>query len=203
SYICDNGAFAVLNGKIVRSSVLDKYVLKRVLEITNEIEGVQITLCGAKGTYYFVPTEKVATEVKIYHPKNKYVKNVFDIDDDIFKVAIYDSINPKTNSFPILEKHFGKDYCLQISGQCWMDIMNKGITKGAALQKMQQLLGITKQETMAFGDFYNDLPMLKNAKYAFVMENAHPEMKKHATHIAKNCNEDGVVKAIEEFVLRC
>lgn len=54
---------------------------------------------------------------------------------------------------------------------------------------------------MAFGDFYNDVEMLQSAHYSFVMENANDDMKQYGNYIAKKNTENGVIKAIEEYVL--
>ena len=66
---------------------------------------------------------------------------------------------------------------------------------------MQNILGITKDETMAFGDFNNDIEMLKCAKYSFAMQNATEQVKEYANYIADTNNNYGVVKAIKQFVL--
>jgi len=73
--------------------------------------------------------------------------------------------------------------------------------KGLAIKQVQSMLNVTKEETMAFGDFYNDIPLLDQAGYAFVMANGTDDMKaKYPYHAASN-NEDGVTKAIKEWVL--
>ena len=55
---------------------------------------------------------------------------------------------------------------------------------------------------MVFGDFYNDVEMLKKAHYSFVMENANEDMKQYGNFIAKKNTENGVIEAIEEYVLK-
>ena len=50
-----------------------------------------------------------------------------------------------------------------------MDLMNKGVNKGVALAKIQEHLGVAPEETMAFGDFYNDSELLSRAKYSFCL----------------------------------
>jgi len=78
--------------------------------------------------------------------------------------------------------------------------MNKNINKGKAVQKLQHILNITPQQTMAFGDYMNDLEMLKNAHYSYAMENAHANVKKTAAFQALSNNEFGVVEVIKDFL---
>ena len=80
--------------------------------------------------------------------------------------------------------------------------MNKKVNKGAALEKIQKDENISYEETMVFGDFYNDIEMLGKAKFSFVMENANEDMKQYGNYIAKSNRDYGVIKAIEEYVLK-
>ena len=47
----------------------------------------------------------------------------------------------------------------------------------------------------------NDIPMLKYAGLAAVMENAYPEVKKYAGYITESNDNCGVARAIEKFLL--
>ena len=60
---------------------------------------------------------------------------------------------------------------------------------------------IKKEEAMALGDYYNDVEMLQQAEYSFVMENAPEDMKQHAKYIAASNKEHGVLRAIVEYAL--
>ena len=70
-----------------------------------------------------------------------------------------------------------------------MDIMVPGVNKGKALAQVQQLLFVRPDETLAFGDYYNDVELLQQAGYGYVMKNAADGMKKHAKLI-KMCIRD-------------
>ena len=82
-----------------------------------------------------------------------------------------------------------------------MDMMNPQVNKGWALQQMQQYLGVTKEETMAFGDYYNDIQLLEQAGESYVMANAQKEMFAYGKHIAPSNEEYGVAQIIRRVVL--
>ena len=65
----------------------------------------------------------------------------------------------------------GGAFSVAVAGRNWVDVMNPGVHKGAALAKVGALLGIPADSMMAFGDTYNDAEMLTTAKYGFLMEN--------------------------------
>ena len=74
------------------------------------------------------------------------------------------------------------------------------VNKGEALKALINYLGIDKDEVIAFGDNYNDLPMLELAGIGVVMGNANDEVKEKGDYITAKNTEDGVAKAIYKFL---
>ena len=54
---------------------------------------------------------------------------------------------------------------------------------------------------MAFGDGTNDLSMIEAAGLGVAMSNAHPKVLAAANHVTLSNDEEGVGKAIRDFVL--
>lgn len=54
-----------------------------------------------------------------------------------------------------------------------MDISNIGIHKGSTVQELQRLLGVSADETMAFGDGRNDKELMEAASYSFAVKERH------------------------------
>ena len=77
-------------------------------------------------------------------------------------------------------------------------VTTKGITKGAALRELQERMGITPAETMAFGDYDNDITMLQCAEFSYAMENASDRVKLQARHTAPANTKNGVVRVLCE-----
>ena len=57
---------------------------------------------------------------------------------------------------------------------------------------------ISSRYGLVFG--INDIQMLKNSKYSYAMENAHPDVKKAASFEARNNDGFGVLKTISEYL---
>lgn len=201
-FICDNGSYIVEPGKKPIIDIIDKKYINKIVQASEKIDGVNLILCGVKNSYHKPLSEELEERVSKYYINRKILSNLNDIDDDIFKVAIYDKYGSKENSFNILNNLFGKDLKVVISGANWLDINNKGINKGYAIKKVQEDFNILYENSMVFGDFYNDIEMLQCAYYSFVMENANDEIKQYGNFIAKKNTENGVIKAIEEYVLK-
>jgi len=200
-FICDNGAFIVEDGTICSVSIIDKEQVQLFIEACTKIPTTYMLLCGLKGTYHLQVPDFISNEINKYYYNTIIVENLFDIDDDIFKITICDSLISSENSFTILEPIFKNDLLIVPSGKHWLDVTNIGINKGSALEKIQQSDNISSDETMVFGDYFNDVSMLSKAHYSFVMENSIDEMKQYGNYIAKSNNEDGVMEGIRRYVL--
>ena len=96
---------------------------------------------------------------------------------------------------------FGDRVDVTRSADCLIEIVPKGISKASALTSLAAKLGIAIEETMAIGDAYNDLPMLKAAGKSVAMGNAFPEVKEEADYETLSCTENGLAAAIYHYVL--
>ena len=94
-----------------------------------------------------------------------------------------------------------KDLEIVSSAPGFYDIMYKGSTKGDALLRTADFLGIPRENTFALGDSDNDLSMLQAAKYAIAMGNANDLIKGAATYITDTCENHGLAKAIRDYII--
>ena len=85
------------------------------------------------------------------------------------------------------------------SGPDCLDTGICGVNKGTAVEALQQMWNITPEETMVFGDQYNDIEMFERAYYSFAMQDAVEGVKKKARFQAGSNNEGGVVQAIRQI----
>lgn len=75
-------------------------------------------------------------------------------------------------------------------------------SKGTGLHKLCQILNIPVESTIAVGDSYNDMEMLKAAGLAVAMGNALPGLKDIADVVVADNNHDGCAEAIEKYLLK-
>lgn len=88
------------------------------------------------------------------------------------------------------------------SSNRFLEFNPAGVNKGAGLLWLAKKLGIKPEETMALGDNFNDLSMIKAAGLGVGMQNTAAEMKNECDVITKaDNNAGGVGEAIERFIL--
>ena len=199
-FIAENGTFVVHKGEELFANTLPRDVAVKLIEIGRTIEDAYIILCGKKSAYIERSTPELLEQVDKYYARREIVADLTQVDDEVLKVTILDFKGAEDNS-----NHFFSAYREQlqvaVSGFLWLDITNGDANKGTAIQKVQEHFGITSEQTMVFGDYLNDLDMMRQAYYSFAMANAHDEIKNVARFEAKTNNESGVMKSIRQYVL--
>lgn len=82
-----------------------------------------------------------------------------------------------------------------------LDISCAHTSKGEALKELCSNLNISLQETCVFGDYINDISMMKLAGISFAMSDSPTSVKDVATFVTDSNNASGVGKALEYFFL--
>lgn len=99
-----------------------------------------------------------------------------------------------------LKATYGDKYSIAISKPFFLEVTKLGVDKGVALRKLVETLGLKIEESIAVGDSYNDLPMLKAAGLAACVENANEDIKKVCSFISKSNNDGGMAYLIDKLI---
>jgi len=86
-------------------------------------------------------------------------------------------------------------------GMMMLDVLQRGVTKGAALAEWAKRRGIGRHEVMALGDNWNDREMLEFAGLPVVMGNGVAELKSLGWRVTLSNDDCGVAAAIREHAL--
>ena len=85
------------------------------------------------------------------------------------------------------------------SASYYLEITNKEATKASAIQTVANHYQIPLENTIAFGDYYNDEDMLDIAGVSYVVDNAPDDLKEKADHVTLSNNDDGVAFILNQF----
>ena len=201
-FICDNGACTVLDGKPVNTVPLEREIYLRLLEECERIGGLTPVVCAESGVFHRRSDEKFFDEVGMYYKDHKVVENLAEVEGKVYKLAICDEDGlALTHGKTALDAVFNGSLNVLVSGVKWMDVMAGGVSKGTALKALQEKLCVTREETMAFGDYFNDVDMLTSAEWSFCMENGHEDVKRLCKFTAPDNNHGGVTRCIKRYAL--
>lgn len=186
------------NGEFVYESLLPNSVGLKIIQLLEEISLDQIIIaCTRSGA---IIKDTISPElIRRSYAQVRQVSNFEFITEDFVKVTVYD---PQHRCFETKEKlsHFQELAYIVASEAAWIDIANVNVHKGTTVEHLQRLLHVTPEETMAFGDGYNDLELMERAVYSFAMRNAVPELKDAAQYVTDSNEEDGVLQTIIQML---
>jgi hypothetical protein len=102
-----------------------------------------------------------------------------------------------------LQSQYGDQLYITFTTEIYLEVMNKGVSKGQALEKVLAQKGIKSEQVMAFGDGLNDVDMLKGVGHPVVMGNAADGLKQQVpnAHQALSNADDGVADYLERYFL--
>lgn len=82
----------------------------------------------------------------------------------------------------------------------YFEIMPEGVTKGAALYSLCEYLGIPRENTIAIGDYYNDIELMQAAGHSVAMGNAPQDVKDIAKAVTGRCLDGGVAQVLYTLI---
>ena len=200
-FICENGALVMHRGRRLFIDPMDPACLPDVIAASRALAGVYPVLCRADvALIEGSASPEFIAETHRYYPSASVVPDLTAHTGatDVCKVAFYDEGDAQTHELPALQAALGDRLSVILSGARWVDVMKPGVHKGAAMRALQAMLGIAPEACMAFGDYLNDCELLDAVGESYAMENALPQLKAQAKHIAPSNDENGVLRVIRE-----
>lgn len=92
------------------------------------------------------------------------------------------------------------DFTTSTSSSHNVELMFANVNKATGIKQMLAHFGILKEDILAIGDSYNDLPMFEFVDYAVAMKNAAEPIKKIINDVTEfTCDEDGVYQYLSRF----
>ncbi|MBR3694197.1 MAG: HAD family hydrolase [Erysipelotrichales bacterium] len=86
-----------------------------------------------------------------------------------------------------------------VSSASSIDILPAGVNKATAIAKAVAHFGFTMENVMVFGDSYNDIEMLREAKIGVCMGNGSDDAKEAADYVCESMWEDGIAKFLAKM----
>lgn len=94
-----------------------------------------------------------------------------------------------------------KNIDVSFSSNRYMEFNRKGVSKGEGLKRLCEMIGIDIKDTIAVGDNYNDLSMIKAAGLGVGVANTVEEMKPECDFITEaDCDHSALAEVINKFI---
>ena len=201
-----NVPFGCINGGGVYDGATDRYVW--LCEISHDVvqliacvdarfKGIGIQLCCFDKTYFSEENEMTEKFRKRTGLPN-YICSYRDIKEPMGKIIFSSedsdeltAIEETVKAHPLADK-----FDFVRSERTLFEILPKGVDKGLALKKLAEYLKLDIGQTIAIGDFDNDVGMLKAAKLGVAVSNASREALAAADAVTVSNEEHAIADVI-------
>jgi len=192
------------HGKIIAKSVLPFEVTKRVADIC-DVENSNLVI--------YIDNDIIMKEMNddIFPVYNQVTYGIVEIGRwetikgrfaEVNKCLVIEQHHPQ--NLIKLEKKFTRELGDQsgiiFTSTKLLEVLPKGITKVTGIQRLAASLGIEMSKVMAFGDYDNDIEMLKAAGLGIAVENGSAAAKASADLVIGSCEENGPAKFLENLM---
>ena len=199
-FVGDNGGAACWKGERLFVSEMAADGWRALARLTREQGDVGL-LCGLDAAYTERENACYDAVFKNFYTRVEYVDDLTAVEVPADKFTIYlPQDNAQQAYDAVYDRACGEQFSVAVAGSCWVDVMNPGVHKGAALRQLGQRLDIPVHSMMAFGDTYNDAEMLETAKYGFLMENGSLPLRQRVPFLAPSNREYGVMQILRRVL---
>lgn len=177
-YLCENGAVVYgpgSPGPVLSKTVMDRTQAQRLCRDILALPGVEVLISGADTSYLCPKEPDFEDHIRWFVGNNtRLLDRPEQTPEDIIKVSAY-CPGRLEETWQALSPRWGGLFRAAVAGEAWVDFTLAD--KGAGLRQLCRALHIGLEEVMAFGDNYNDLPMLELAGRPYIMAGAAPELR--------------------------
>lgn len=199
-YICEIGGHILIEQQMIRHVTLPKELCKRIRDVGYAC-GLDMLFESEEGVWYDRRCRNPFGRNEFESLKNLGVPgwdDTFLSDFSFDKFVCWSREKGDPRRF-IREFEDQLTFIGRENGM--MEVIRKGLSKAEGMELVMKKLGIPPEDTFAFGDGPNDLPMLHAAGTGVLLGNAPREMWPEADFISAPIMKDGLALALKHFSL--
>lgn len=197
TFISFNGSYVRVGEEEILKSPLNDEELIRLTEaaVNNDHPLVYMDHLDMKANipYHARIEESISFSLKFEHPAYdpSYLNG-----RDIYQALLF---NTAEEMRPYEEKFDKFDFVRW--HEFSTDVVPKGGSKAKGIEAVMKHLGVDKENVYAFGDGPNDVEMLDFVVNSVAMGNAADALKKHASYVTKDVDDDGILHGLRHLGL--
>lgn len=149
--------------------------------------------------------ESLSERIKMYidklHADYMLVENIENYEGEISKILLNGPNDILLKVEKELQQRLKGRFNVFFSNPCYLEFTAIGTTKGEAMAELTEKMGIDIEQTIAMGDSFNDISMIRTAGLGVAVRNAVDPLKAEADYITKNTHdENAVAEVINRYI---
>lgn len=200
-FICAAGQEVSIGGQWLKKQAIPTEWMPAIIDGVRQ-NGLQV-IYEAEGGYYLdgensAHHPEIGVQCDLMRRNGGFVRDIREgITDPVVKFCTFDV--PGCDRMAFVRQIQAQFVYIDRRGMA--EFLIQGNSKAAGLELILQKIGCPKEQTMAFGDSGNDLPMLQAVGIGICMGNGVEAAKAAADYVTKTVLEDGIAYALHHFGL--
>jgi len=196
-----NGNKITAFGKEIFHHTMETSLLKRIFDYVEE-KGLCAGTSIGEYDYFTKPELKLEADAAFMKPVNRNFRPVSELFEKNITVTALSFAGIHTESIKqMVEADFPELELFCFNAGTGADVVERGFSKAEGMKRVCAHFGIPMENTLAFGDSPNDLPMFSVAAHSVAMGNADEEVKMKAEYITDHISENGIRNALVKLRL--
>ncbi|NLI92957.1 MAG: HAD family phosphatase [Peptococcaceae bacterium] len=199
------------HGAIIKDMNSGEIIFRKVIDKETASEAIRIMQAEGMHCQIYLQDKVYTNQLNKWSQTWKKLSTVQSEEADLLavlkqgesaeKIVSIDEESLISHKYQTYQSQFEGKIHFTVSKPNFLEMLDAGVNKGAALAFLAEMHGIKREEVLAIGDSLNDLEMIRYAGIGVAMGNARPELKKEADYVTGTNDQDGAAEAIEKFVL--
>ena len=189
-----NGNKITIGGRLLYKHVMDKKLLRRIIDFSKE-HGICVGTSVGNEDFYVNLNKKVYADESY----NKYInRNFADVEELFSRNIEVHALSFAGDIFTegrLLEQNFTNIRLLPFNTGVGADIIEEGYTKADGMRRVCDYYKVPYDKTYAIGDSMNDIHIIKEAGVGIAMGNADQPVKDAADFVTTDIADNGVYNA--------
>ncbi len=199
-FMAGNGSLAMYRGEVIALKPVDHGLFHEALGLMREVKPCLILVDHPECTWTDSDREDLQAWLRDgYKVTLKKCQDIAQLEAPVLKLAMYLD-HGTVREAERLRNHFGASLNIMKAGANWVDVVSPLADKASALEMLQKRFGVSREETIAFGDNDNDISMLKLAGHSYAVENAREGVRLAADEVIGPMSEDAVLGVLKSLL---
>ncbi|WP_168582647.1 Cof-type HAD-IIB family hydrolase [Gephyromycinifex aptenodytis] len=196
-----NGAVVAdaASGQVYNRRALEPSITARICTIAQSYP-VTTMFCAGDDLIAADPdAERVGMEVKGNEMNFVHLPDMTRVEVPVDKVLLCGPNKVLTELAGVIRAEVGQDTESSFSAPYYFEATAAGVDKGSAVRAYAESVSIPMEQVVAFGDNYNDLPMINAAGMGVAMGNAVEEVRAAADRVTASHDEEGIAEVLADL----
>lgn len=188
------------SGETVYEHRMPQELAERVFDLAESLGLVPITYDETGLVTPDPDHPQVQLEHRLTHlPVRKFTKGITPLTFPIHKCLIVGQPEEISAAEDAFRAHFKSEATIAKSTPVFLEVTPSGVDKASGIQAMMKTLSLPCEQSVACGDGFNDIPMLRAAGLSVAMGNAPKEVQHNADFVTAGNDDDGLALAIRRI----